>query len=106
MISKELLSEVLDTHIGSIEYIDNTNTVRYTITTCFGYIDINIYELAHKCKRWACDKRGYGVSSYVAYDDARCEIFKHSDKTKTQIYGDTEPDAVFKACEWVLKETK
>lgn len=117
MIGKELLSEVFTDNqqnfkVNKIE----KNILHYSwlMEEFFGdgdvnckWIDmsINIYELAHKCKEWAISK-GFithsvrNLKEYVVYlsgdfrepsDDFRCN---------------SEPEAIIKACEWILKEIK
>ena len=100
MISKELLSEVLHQDITAFSIKGNT-----LFYQCTDYFDdcINIYELVHRCKEWAISKGWIlhevrNLKEYIVYfsgdfrnpsDDFRC---------------DTEPEAVFKACEYILKE--
>ena len=57
MISKELLSEVLGAGVEfNEEDVPLLNTVRYEIVRGLGArgkANLNIHELAHKCKEWA-----------------------------------------------------
>ena len=109
MISKKLLEKVLK--CKKIKFIDlefdNTLVILYHT----GVIDttkINIYELAHKCKEWAYHT-GHLLSVHM-----RGDLIKNTDKhfyvakcgiaRATTGYGDTEPEAIFKACEWILKQ--
>lgn len=120
MITKELLSEMLGCEIRSI--IVDKNMIKY-----YGEVhlinepaSINIYELAHKCKEWAFEtdgiqiiharKYGYGVgvvkyfSSIEVYNGHY--LYDPSDElgTSTQVSfeTETEPEAIFKACQWIL----
>jgi hypothetical protein len=113
MISKELLSEVLGLKVwrvlGSTE-----NILRYCIYPNKGdepseyMFPINIYELAHKCKEWA-DNTGYILNTSI-YD---CIPFINITNKNNPINNicwpniceyKSEPEAIFKACEWILKQ--
>jgi len=61
MISKELLSKVLGINVHKVEQID-TSTIYYEwdyLSYEINGTDINIYELAHKCKEWAYDNNWF-----------------------------------------------
>lgn len=115
MISKELLSEVLNEHRVILDY---------EVSICgkelhYGHVDIeedgfvNIYELAHKCKEWALTN-GYHINTLL-YDDGATRIYTHgiaivhySDEKSNynEVFSceaDTEPEVVFKACQWILE---
>lgn len=110
MISKELLSEVLG---RDILYCDmstiNTNQIDYIMefdkSEYHENRTINIYELAHKCKEWATSQ-GFIVLTYgEAYYNV--DVHYHSNKSKFGhlAFSDTaqeEPEAIFKACAWIL----
>ena len=69
---------------------------------------INIYELAHRCKEWAFINYEFAIISYMSGEEQwECEIFKRYVGQSTALgeYTDgmTEPEAIFKACEWILK---
>ena len=124
MISKELLSEVLNCEVLDIdnEIPDFIPLVSYmakhripTMEKTFD-ADINIYELAHKCKEWAF-QRWYDIYSCVDSDEAYAFLhnFKTSDVLQDrpnimpfdqEIVADTEPEAIFKACEWIMEQGK
>ena len=108
MISKELLSEVL----GNYDFNDYTiinNKLRYHR----GHYGINIHELAHKCKEWAFSK-GYTLESASIpkgnFTSSYCVIMENTASrncySNFAVHGDTEQEAIFKACEWILKEIK
>lgn len=115
MISKELLSEVLGFHI---EYVPvqsyNHGEVIFNKHVDFMKREtINMHELAHKCKEWARDNdhhitsgnRTDGTTRYdvmCAHKD--CDI-EELDYFFSGIF-DTEPEAIFKACEWILNQGK
>lgn len=108
MISKKLLSEVLEYEVEWFDIEDNKLSFRFTFSE-EGFI--NIYELAHKCKEWAFTK-GYYLSSYVDSSvGAGCEVSNIACLSFDEpiLYEPTEdylsePEAIFKACEWILKQ--
>ena len=109
--SKKLLSEVLGVNIKDIYKIGSNpnlsnNILPYSIRGCGDLEEINIYELSHKCKKWAefiykVDGSEIKLKSY----GKSCEIYTRN-HAKPYILKDfdakTEPEAIFKACEWVL----
>ena len=111
MISKELLSVVLGIPSQHIRYNDTTNLYEIFKEDLFnwsdgsygrwGNLEINIYELAHKCKEWAVNL-GYilysTVHGYECYIDSRSFI----DNTPIRFLAESEPEAIFKACQWIL----
>lgn len=104
--SKELLSEVLDKGKGSItkiEYNPSKTIVEYEQLERY-WNSINTYELAHKCKEWA-HKLGFMVQSYQYNTKARVDLLKSCDIDEIFIE-ETEPEAIFKACEWILENSK
>ena len=116
MIPKYLLKEVLfykekykdQTEITRL--VPNKNYIEYTSEVTgnpYNYIThdkINIYELANKCKDYCCFSFGIKLYSEVRKRDSRCCISKNRDgeMINKQIIGKTEPEAIFKAAEWVL----
>ena len=95
-ISKELLSEVLGKEVAQDNNIQiATPIVHYSNITHMS--SINIYELAHKCKEWAWDN-GYTIKSYKSDEDWWAMI------RNMYINTTTEPEAIFKACEWILEQ--
>ena len=116
MISKELLSEVLP--FGDIDSL-----ISYGLSSdgdiLLQYEDIdeivNIYELAHKCKEWA-------FSYKFDFEIIRIKNVKNYGKIFVRVHTihtnqcngkefypfDREPEAIFKACQWILdnKENK
>ena len=123
-ISKELLTGVLEKEIR--EFVIEKNELRYILENDTNSIPepyyINIYELANKCKEWAFEfrfdnkptnNRYYGQRS--GYEDKFNVEKQKREKlgymtltfgclghTKT-FYADTEPEAIFKACQWILE---
>lgn len=111
MISKELLSEVLNQNVTSV--YKQQEHYRYTTSSISGSwtfgSDVplpSIYELAYKCKEWAWSNHklsiisGYTISGSIVANI----MIKHMNMCEHHYKADTEPEAIFKACEWILKE--
>ncbi len=117
MISKELLSEVLGSEVKSYQTKEDNYSIKKNelgiiyassgIIPVFGVI--NIHELAHKCKEWAFHR---GVSIYcIQYkiDKGEYCVYIYDIHEETEILDTgvddmtfaTEPEAIFKACEWI-----
>ena len=105
--SKELLSEVLKENIDKdlIEFEDNS--IKYAVEAEYPQWEyINIHELAHdNMKQWSFDN-GYrfatqqnkkGTWWIVLHDEAGSEVYSAD-------YQKSELEAIFKACEWILKQ--
>lgn len=139
MISKELLSEVLNIkQFCNGKYLKENcfgyprvKMKGYPFTLnddeefairenelCYGFINIvknpyrevadfkfiNIYELAHKCKEWANNKEFH---LWSMQNECQLETFKSSHNLDIEHFmADTEPEAIFKACEWILKDKR
>ncbi len=123
MISKELLSEVLTEklkrHNPSFkEVIESAYDKEFEALqinylgkngVIYGYM-INIYDLSYKCKEWAF-KNGYFLHTTMKINHITKELSykvsieptEYAEYAKTS---DTEPEAVFEACEWILKNTR
>ena len=121
-VSKELMSEVLNYEVDTFLGL-NKNEIDYTCCRDEneGYIDIsiNLYEFAFKCKEWAYTNK-YRLSSgqhrlntkqehYINNQIASyfCSVYYiTNDDSDIQIDANTEPEAIFKACEWILENNK
>lgn len=129
MISKELLSAVFNIDVVRIVEDKHRRTIcvyerdsKYPCSyNASAYIEINIHELAHKCKEWAF-KKGYFVQSDflevniypIEYDGFKMKLVQCFDivpidcdsYTEEEIdsFPHNETEAIFKACEWILKE--
>lgn len=98
MISKELLNEVLGYEASYIQIVGTKLCFSCHIK---GGSNINIYELAHKCKEWAFNN-GYYLN---IYNDAIDVVLKKSCKIVENITDGSfkySPTLVFKACQWIL----
>ena len=112
MISKELLNEVLGYKASYIQIVGTKLCFSCHIK---GGSNINIYELAHKCKEWA-------FSYKFDFEIIRIKNVKNYGKIFVRVHTihtnqcngkefypfDREPEAIFKACQWILdnKENK
>ena len=107
MISKELLSEVLNLNITYIERYNNS--IIYKISVYDREEEFNIYELAHKCKEWALSK-GYYLASNKYSDGGCCQYFTEDSNECAScggiksniIHAESEQQAVFNVCQWIL----
>ena len=116
--SKELLSEVLDTTITELafknNYVEYTSSISGNPYCYITYDKINIYELAHMCKVWATENK-YTILTEDMYPNGYF-AYVLSNKESIENYGylcehkvikdiphnKTEPEAIFKACQWIL----
>jgi len=106
MISKELLSEVLNTKATG-EYTISSDVMEYEIDapntiTKRDYFEINVYRLAHKCKEWAMKEHCLWCVSYVTNIGATCKTYNGLEENDQMFIENTEPEAIFKACQWIL----
>ncbi len=119
LVSKELLSEVLGYKVDKIEeHFDGNFDPCFLISHNGGQLLLNIYEFMYLCKEWAFQQR-YNVYSLGKWRDSNRDTYlSYSVTIKTfeeniqyamnkcyndKFYADTEPEAVFKACEWILE---
>lgn len=118
--SKELLSEVLginknliqmppifEASVNSIGYLyGSVHEVKNEYDVKRQHKRVNVHELAHKCKEWA-NQKGYVLSSAIAEQWCVCEYYTHkgydAEEYISYTTADTEPEAIFKACEWILE---
>lgn len=120
IISKELLGKVLGIRtIMMNPILEPGNRVGYLVYGSQNTLQevrnnhkqINLYELAHKCKEWAFDK-GYIISSGLTpvlgvNKDGWAEVFSSSTPLDGKLHTFkqlSEPEAVFKACQWILEQ--
>ena len=125
------MSAVLDIYVTDVLGVDGNN-IDYTclLNQEMGYRDvsINIYELAYKCKEWAKYNKLFGNGGYDLYtehlkginypsamnetllnknyDYWRCFYQRCNPSDSTIGQGITEPEAIFKACQWILEQMK
>ena len=116
ILNKKLLEIILDKSIHSFSYCKEFKEMTNFISITFKdgtTTAINIYELAHKCKILAF-YRGYSIESY--YEDTHgyekipyaivkvffdgSEVWNNYSKEYINIWH-TEPEAIFKATEYI-----
>jgi hypothetical protein len=101
VISNELLSEVFDDNV--FNFCTEKNTVNIQIDRENDrYQEINIYELAHKCKEWAMDKYGCTIGSSIYKEYSKCWAIAFDES----FVAPTEPEAIFQACQWIYNNRR
>ena len=97
-ISNELLSEVLKTDKFRVDGIfNNTILLRYKDG---GGWDYNVYEFAFKCKAWAYSK----CYEIISYTEGSKIYQTQLGETIEEFYAESEIQAIFKACEWIMQQ--
>ena len=109
-ISDELLCEILGCDVVKTDIKDNTLEYDCDFCDVVTFRNINIYELAFKCKEWAKNKE-YIVHSSPTQKIEHTAIVQSFDFNKfyygeNQFYALTEIEAIIKACEWILENSK
>lgn len=104
--SKELLSKVLGVYIT--EFFLDCESLVYVYDKIFNENeqyknDINIYELAYKCKEWLIAKTDNDITISINRDMASVTLYIKEDADFHIEFADTEVEAIIKACEWILK---
>ena len=104
MISEKLLGKVFGDQKVIIGQIDND--IEYVIDGITSRM--NIYEVMYKCKEWAINKHKYRLLT-EPYNDygyidwmVEATLYGKSNPKRFSLYK-SEPEAVFKACEWILE---
>lgn len=124
-ISKELLSAAIDEEVEHVYDKSDLGENYICYKPKIGRnVDINIYELAHKCKVWAKYNELLGNSGYDLhtkhlkginypsamndkllnknYDYWICFYSRYNHISSTIGQGIRESEAIFKACQWIL----
>jgi hypothetical protein len=120
-ISKELFTAVTGINLGTQESFRDqfeekvwVGTGEYSNTIYYGVqgiktTHINIYEFANKCKKWAF-KNGFYLPIVYTGENTHCGISKTERGyiwgMKSTFIELSEPEAIFKACEYILSEMK
>lgn len=114
MISKELLCEVVGFSTDEIRYIEDElnedNCLVYVMDYDHLQVPINVHELAHKCKEWAFDKHNLNIIAFkinnIVYKFEIATIINSQGVwfTKYSNKATSEPEAIFKACQWILEK--
>lgn len=107
IISKELLSAVLGQEVEiNCKDLDGKALQLYSSGKIWWMnkewvSSMNIHELAHKCKEWAM-KQGI-VLEIMLKNYCQIKIWYTE---ITIVEADTEPEAIFKAAQWILDNVK
>ena len=108
-MTKELISEVLDLRVYTFNVMEDYLQYNHSYQNeLYTDNDINIYEFAFKCKRWA-EKKGWNIDT-IHQDGGtlgrwlKCEPIGPNDP-----YGDyvefieaDEVELIFTVCEWIV----
>ncbi len=101
--SIELVSAILSKKVKLVEP-EQYNMLNIMFNSIDGRL-INLHEFAHRCKEWVMSRNGfYAVWYDVDFKSFQCSItneitcFVDDDSFQA----DTEPEAIFKACQWIL----
>ena len=110
-ISKELIIKVMDIKYPFSDIQLNSNILSWWREDVFfeETMKINIYEFAFKCKIWGFNEYKIYLSSELGEDSEVSLFWTANFKTKEEnrcFYGDTEVEAIIKACEWLLEQSK
>ncbi len=106
-MTKELLKEVLGMYATPYDITQKDSKLFFSWDNSSGKAssDVNIYQLAHMCKEWAFDN-DYSISSYKE-KSSQGNMYRVSvNNGNMSTARKTEPEAVFAASEWILKENK
>jgi len=97
----ETLSAVLNLPIVEVFELNGEVCVRISGEPSSVHRCHNRYELAHKCKEWAYKNKFSISSAKTLHDGWIAEI-----TGQVMFKASTEPEAVFKACNWIFDNTK
>ena len=63
-----------------------------------------IYHFSNKCKEWAYERDFYIYSIFTFAGEGACYVTKDDEiqKRLATFAGDSEPEAIFKACQYIL----
>ena len=107
MISKELLSEVLGEKVIDIQELNSEAVFggkQLWVASKSFDCAANIYELQAKCKEWAL-KQGYPLLSALnSFTSPHKKAICVNEEHVIVREADTEPEAIFKACEDIIKK--
>ena len=67
-------------------------------------ISINVHELVYKCKEWAWRQDEEHITTTINTRKTLTGLYRVWINEDTEWFAKTEPEAIFKACEWIAKE--
>jgi hypothetical protein len=112
IISKELLSQVFET-VKNVEYVECIGNNIFWSGLLYSGLEgngsINIHELAYRCKEWAYKKDFVIYSARYGNEFGICFLYIDSENPNIlnpcfRIKENTEYEAIFQACEYILKQ--
>ena len=116
LLSKELLSEVFGEEVTtdiSVDFYEIDGVIQEWKVVWFNFKTYPLDFVAQKCKEWAFNlnsDKGGPIGGYplfsrygTTWQKSVCFCDKIDLNVPTQ-YADTEPEAIFKACDYILKE--
>jgi hypothetical protein len=101
MISTELSSQVLGYKVESVTTV-NSRDINQLLVLGEKTVEINVYELAHKCKEWALMHDFSIKSTYDFTHTCFASVYGLQRGSYFNAQADTEPEAIFLACQWIL----
>lgn len=108
-ISKELIIKVMDIKYPFSDIQLNSNILSWWREDVFfeETMKINIYEFIFKCKEWAF-KNKYKIQSQINEGNKGHSHItkKNNDYWAKGFFENTEVEAIIKACEWILEQSK
>lgn len=109
-ISKELFEAIFDEKIMILSIVGRKNSkfIQYAYGYYTGVYTLSVNDFFFMCKEWAELKNLSLISGrYGTTDEYFCEISDPLDEdTMNSLYADSEQQAVFDACQWILLENK
>ena len=111
IISKDLIIKVMDIKYPFSDVQLNSNILSWWREDVFfeETVKINIYEFAFKCKVLVFNKYKIYLSSELGEDSEASLFWTANFKIKKEnksFYGDTEFEAIIKACEFILNDKR
>ena len=109
-----ILSAVLDKNILEAEYCPTSNsTILLTVIpesiayrtderVC-GYW-LNLHDLINKCKLWLVNETANNLEIVISQQSTSVGYYLQQEADWVYTHGTTEPEAILKTCEWILKD--
>ena len=104
-INKNIIENILGYDIIDFK-IKNNKIVIIKSLNDDKHIKIDIYEFAHRCKKWSTSLRGkkYQIYSGETSNGGTAEIYSGAIKQIEEVEADTELEAIFIACDWIINK--
>ena len=108
---KELITKSLFNEIYNCDISKDDDMLRY-------YNRINIYEFAFKCKEWILSQKNkdcfYIADQFSLNIESQmgvikyfwCVLLKNNSRVSPEFKANSEIEAVIKACNWILENSK